>query len=102
MRYNVFLFSSNDNELFSEHEKSVGSIKKAKETYNLFIVEAFNGEKVLAYKQGGEYDNVLPLLRLSKKTDWRIGEDKSSATKDRNKFLKFTYLGKTHESKLYA
>jgi len=100
MRYNVCLFSVDSNEMFAEYQKECSIIDKAKSIYDNYRKEGFNGESILAYIQGGEYENILPLLKLRKKTDWRYGEDLGLGEANRKKYLKYKFLGKTHTCNL--
>ena len=55
------------------------------------IIDAFNGETVVAYKVDNEFTDILPQIQICKKTDYRYGKDENSDTKNRNKYLKHTY-----------
>lgn len=99
MTYNVCLFPADQNAFYPEYQQECGRIDKAKRIYENYRKEAFNGEAIIAYVQGRDYEDVLPLVTLKKKTDWRYGED-DPQSKSRNKYLKFKYLGKIHECTL--
>jgi hypothetical protein len=94
--YIIQIFSENSNFQFSEIEEVCARIDKAKKIINEFIKDAFNGETILAYSlnESKNYPNIIPDLKICKKTDWRYGEDENSEPKNRKKFLKYKYLKK--------
>ena len=99
MRYNVCLFPADANAFWAEYQQECGRIDKAKRIYENYRKDAFNGESIAAYVQGRNYEDVFPLVTLKKKTDWRYGEDDPNS-ESRKKYLKYKYLGKTHECSL--
>lgn len=84
--YKIAILPKDQNAGYSDTETEVRTKKAALIEYHTFIKDAFNGETVIAYKIGGNYDDIAPQVLIKKKTDWRMG--------DRRKFLKYQFLGK--------
>jgi hypothetical protein len=64
------------------------------------IANAFHGEIILCYDKSvrNGYKELFPPIKIRKKTDARMGEDRKLVfmfgNENRKKFLKFKYLGK--------
>lgn len=64
------------------------------------IKQAFHGETILCYDKAerNDYKDLFPALKVSKKTDARLGKDAEYVflfgEENRKKYLKYKYLGK--------
>lgn len=95
----IATFSVDSDCMYADIDVYKRTKKSAIKEYWSQVKEAFNGEVVICYNNDmmKDYPDIMPQIVVSKKRDWRYGEDMvHDDDKHRKQYLKYKYLGKVN------